>query len=253
MPVVSQDLLDCAILGYFESIVLDLEVTKTNFERAVHARSEELATLRSHAENESAQTQARFLRTRRHYQDGRLEPEDWTEQRAQLITELEAADAEVERLKTKETEAVEVEHALELESGLMKALHELRTAIVESVREASGMDAVRAVLLRIFERFVVGRADLPWLEEPEAPHSVVTGSGFIIVPVPRPEFIVTELSLVSMPDGSMVEAKLPGIERSPLSVSDIAAFCSQKTSLRPRRSTMSSSLRPARAFFARTR
>jgi DNA invertase Pin-like site-specific DNA recombinase len=253
MPVIQQELLDRAVLEYFRSAVLDLETTKAGVERALKARVEEFTTLRAHAENESARAQDRLLRTRRHYQDGRLEPEDWTEQRAQLTAELEAANAEVKRLTKKEGEAAEEARALEFQGNLISAVHDLRVTILESVREASGMDAVRAVLVRIFERFVVGRADLPWLEEPRAPHSVVVGRGFIVVPVPRPEFVVTELSSVSMPDGSTVAVELPGVERSPLSVADFASFTSQKTSLRPRRRTMSSSLRPARAFAANTR
>jgi site-specific DNA recombinase len=253
MPVVPQELLDGALLDYFASAVIDLEATKVELDRALNSRAEEFAALRSRAENEAVRTQARLARIRRHYQDGRLEPEDWNEQRAQLTAELDAANAEAERLTAQETEAIEEAHDLELKTDLMSALHELRVAIVDSVRGASGIDAVRAVFVRIFERFVVGRADLPWVDEPEAPHSVVAGAGFIIVPVPRPEFVVTVLSSVSMPDGSAVQAELPSIARSALSVADFVAFCSQKTSLRPRRRTMSSSLRPARAFAANTR
>jgi site-specific DNA recombinase len=82
MSRISRDLIDGAILGYFESAVLDLEATRLQIEEAIDRKLGETRTLREHAEAEAARAEERLARVRRDYQDGKLDADDWAEQKA---------------------------------------------------------------------------------------------------------------------------------------------------------------------------
>jgi hypothetical protein len=93
-------------------------------------------------------------RVRRHYQDGRLEPDDWGEQREQLQGELDGAAAEHERLVEQRARLADELDALDADSEFLERLSALRALIVGEVRDGQGTpDACRASLRRTFERF----------------------------------------------------------------------------------------------------
>jgi hypothetical protein len=62
----------------------------------------EIRAARKEAEREAARAAERLSRVRRDYQDGRLEADDWQEQRTQLSEERSAAEGDVSRLLEQE-------------------------------------------------------------------------------------------------------------------------------------------------------
>jgi hypothetical protein len=241
MPPIPRELIDGAILSYFEGAVLDLEATRLQIEEAIDRKLGETRSLREHAGAEAVRAEERLARVRRDYQDGKLDAEDWAEQKAQLQGEREAAEAEAARLGQRHDEITQEAEALRAEERLQEALHDLRASIIGAVKDAEGMEAVRAELNRLFEGFIIGRLDRPWKcrIEGDFAYSAIEG-GYQIVPIPRPEAIT-------------LEAGIPEVRRAALPAEEIATITSQNTSRPPRRSTMSSSFRPARAFASRTR
>jgi hypothetical protein len=82
---------------FFEHVGLDLDVTRAAVTQAHESRLAEARVLREHAEREEQKAEARLARVRRDYQNGRLDADDWRDQRAQLTAELEATRTETTR------------------------------------------------------------------------------------------------------------------------------------------------------------
>ena len=106
---------------------------------------------------------------KRDYQDGKLDPDDWGEQRKELIDETNAASAQAGRLQAREAELAESLREA-TEDQVASELAELRAAIAGHVDGAEGLDQVRFRLRRLFDRFTLAeRRGLPFLEAELAP------------------------------------------------------------------------------------
>jgi hypothetical protein len=135
--------------------------------------------LRQQSEREARKAEDRLARVRRDYQDGKIEADDWAEQRDQLTTEHQAAQAEVERLSASEQEAHAGGDLIDVEAETLRRLSEVRRAVSGEVRDAADTDAVRAALARLFDGFVVHR------ELPERTHVELIGRIWIEPLIPE--------------------------------------------------------------------
>jgi hypothetical protein len=113
----------------------------------VAAWSEEAAGHRAEAEREAQRARERFDRVRRDYQDGKLEAEDWNEQREDLQEELSGAEAQVEAMRQREAHVAADTAHRDVEAETLRTL--------AALRDAENLDHVRAVLQTTFERFVL--------------------------------------------------------------------------------------------------
>ena len=75
--------------------------------------------------------------------------------RPELIEERDGAKAALERLRDQEREVGSWADVHDAEAEATKRLAEIRAAIADEVSDSNGIDAVRAALLRLFERFAV--------------------------------------------------------------------------------------------------
>jgi site-specific DNA recombinase len=188
MPVAQRAEIDAAVYAYFERVGLDVEATRRSLAEARESKLREIRALLVEARQEERRSQERLSRVRRDYQDGRLDPEDWVEHRQELTAELEAAGAEAERLREQEAAVESWAELSDVEQATFERLSELRRVIAG---EAKGeIDSVRAALGRIFEQFVLHRADSG--SAPKRLHAelaMVGDGGFVIEPVVREEAI----------------------------------------------------------------
>jgi hypothetical protein len=131
------------------------------------ARRTEVTEQLRQAEREAAKARERYERVKRVFQDGRMDPDDWREQRDELVGERGAADAQAEQLRARERELWSESMTETIDAATAEQLTEVRRAIVEHVRGAGDVDAVRASLLAMFERFTLrdGQIDLTPREE----------------------------------------------------------------------------------------
>lgn len=182
---VRRELIDSAVYSYFEQVGLDVEATSQAMAEGRDRKLAELGALLAEADAEAQRAAERLARVRRDYADGKLDAADWRDFREELMGEQQAAASEAERLRASLAEArVAGEDA---EGQALKRLAELRRAIVGEIREAEGVEAVRAAFARMFERFVLHRAE-------EAPAGVYSAElalipGFVIEPVIRAEAV----------------------------------------------------------------
>ena len=147
MPAVDAGLIDRAVLADFEANWLDVEGTRARIAESFAGWSGEAAAHLADAEREVQRAQDRYARVRRDYQDGRLDADDWHEQRSELREELAGAQAHLESMRQRAQQVAAEIARSDVEAEMLRALAALRAA--ESV------DHVRAVLQTVFERFVL--------------------------------------------------------------------------------------------------
>jgi DNA invertase Pin-like site-specific DNA recombinase len=177
MPPQRREPIDSAVYAYFEQVGLDLEATRAELGEAVERKLAEVNALLASADRDAEAAAARLARVKGDYVAGELNAAEWRELRADLEPEAEAAAAQRERLATQLTE-VEAGPALaEVESELLAQLAQIRAAIAGEVTDAEGVAAVRAALLRLFDRFVLHEG------APESAHMELVGEGYWIEPV----------------------------------------------------------------------
>jgi site-specific DNA recombinase len=147
MPNVKAKDIDGAVLRFFERHWLDVEGTRAQFDASVTAWQDEARGYREAAEVDAQAARERYERVRRDYQDGRLDADDWREQRRDLLAELEAAEAQVETMRRREADVTDEAHRRDAEVEVLRTL--------AALNEADNVDHVRATLMGTFERFEV--------------------------------------------------------------------------------------------------
>jgi site-specific DNA recombinase len=248
MPPIKADVVDDAVLAYFKRIGVDVEATRAEMIAATQHRIIEVQALRQQAEREHMQAADRLARVRRAFQDGHLEAEDWTEQRAELTAEQEAAAARVATLTQKEADVAASGALTDVEEAMLRRLADLRAAVVGDLNEADTLDSLRAALTRLFERFTLREGPV---QRQAGSYAIETDTGWWLDPVVRPSVLQgSELAPHPSQPGAFVA--LPWVTRTPLAFArdsggnidgDALAMTSSAPLSKPRR-RCSSSMRP---------
>jgi DNA invertase Pin-like site-specific DNA recombinase len=175
--------IDEDVLAYFEKCLHDEDGTRREVRMIADHKLAEGRALLAVAERESRAAQERLEKIKRDYTHGELTAADWQALRAELEPEAVAAAAEVDQLR-EQLANVESEAAIgEADAEVMSQLARIRAQVAGDVTEAIDLDALRAVLLRLFDRF---------LFHPELPaHANVelVGSRYWIEPVVSKEVV----------------------------------------------------------------
>jgi site-specific DNA recombinase len=143
---VSRELIDGMVVKHFHEMLHDLDATVARVGEAAREALDETNALLAQAERAATQATARIERVKRDYQDGKLDAEDWREQRDSLTAEQAAAEAEVKRLRKASKRRPPIQ-----------PLAQLRKAIAAEVAGAPDVDAVRAALRATYESFALHR------------------------------------------------------------------------------------------------
>jgi DNA invertase Pin-like site-specific DNA recombinase len=169
--------IDEDVLAYFEQNFYDAEETRRQIGVVMGQRRSEVHALLVSAESEVEEARARVEKVKRDYTHGDLTATEWRELRVDLEQEEKAAQAEVGQLKDQLAQAEQDAALGEADAEVMDQLARLRAEVAGEVDEADNLDALRAVLARLFDSF---------LFHPELPaHANVelVGSRYWIEPV----------------------------------------------------------------------
>ncbi|HEX9967923.1 MAG TPA: recombinase family protein [Solirubrobacterales bacterium] len=176
--------IDMSVYHYFVNVGLDLEETRAQIIAASEQKVAEIGGLHASAQDQAARARERLERVKGDYLAGELTANEWRELRAEVEPAAAAADRECERLAS-QLQAAEADPTLAgIEAGLLERLAGIRAALAGQVTDAAGVDAVRAALMRVFDRFVLhkgraeGRANLDLI-----------GDGYWIEPITSEEVI----------------------------------------------------------------
>jgi site-specific DNA recombinase len=157
MPRIPRAKVDDAIYAYFQGLDLDIEATRKQMASATARKLAEARELLHQAQQEEQESEARLKRVKRDYFNGDLTAEEWRELREELEPEFEAAKAETQSLRARLREAEDGTALAEFQAGVLEAFSEVREALTKEIRDAGGAAELRAVLMRLFEGFVLHR------------------------------------------------------------------------------------------------
>lgn len=195
-PVYRQPI-DEAVWKFVTETALDLDATRREIVEQTDARLAELATVARQAQREAATAQDRLNRIRGYFQDGRIDPDDWREQRDQLTAELDASKANAERLEQQRHDLEAGRDQVDAESAVLDELTAIKATIMGEARDGSsgGVEAFRTALRRLFVGFDLapfGRFDVPggegiiWPQDEERAAGLHV-DGYALWPRVRPE------------------------------------------------------------------
>jgi site-specific DNA recombinase len=194
-PPVTRALVDRAVWGHFSRVGLSVEETKAVIEKAAAHGLAEVTEQRERAEQEAAQAKAALDRVKADYTSGAISAADWKELRADLEPAAKAADAALAQVREREEEAKAAGDLGDAETETLKYLAELRAALAGEVSEGTSIEAVRAALLRVFEKFTIHRAgtfDLEklWDDDPFTGATDTADGEYLILAEPRAEAVL---------------------------------------------------------------
>jgi DNA invertase Pin-like site-specific DNA recombinase len=185
---IKREAIDRAVMDYFESRALDVEATRRDIGAATARQAAATRELREQAERDERQAVERLARVKRDYMDGRLDADDWHTFRDELTAEQEAARAKLERLTEQEAAIIE-DARFDVEAETLRYLAEIRAAVIGTVRDAQGVEAVRAALLRLFEGFTLQRHAEPFDRDVFDTSLMGVGDGYELQPHVREDAI----------------------------------------------------------------
>jgi DNA invertase Pin-like site-specific DNA recombinase len=150
---VRRELIDGPLLATLLDRHIDLEATQARIaERMTAAVAESQQTV-AEAESDAAGAEAKLARVRGHYQEGRIEPEDWAEQRPVLTAELEAAKQALSRAQAHAQQVAQQGPVGDAEQKLLDHLSALKAAVASGMGEAPNLHALRNVIAELFTSF----------------------------------------------------------------------------------------------------
>ncbi|MEJ7569621.1 MAG: recombinase family protein [Gaiellaceae bacterium] len=263
---------EAVLLAVFTSSLIDEQATLREIKRARQTVvSGTRATLNA-AEREVLRLEAEAKTVKRRFRADEITAKEWRSELAEIADDRRAAEAEVERLRSRVEEVAGADALHAAQATLVAHLADIRQLARElpfSGRDdADLVAAVRDAISRVVEEVVFVDADLPVNVNCLGAIRLAAGSGrevgdevrallklhplehrrMAVELVPRHDLAVASTVIVN---GEDYRKLMP--TKTVLSLADNAAFTSQKTSRRPRRRIRSSSLPPAQTFAPSTR
>lgn len=150
-PSIPRERIDGPFLAALLDGYIDLDATRQRIEARASAALTAACEAQEQADRDAATAEARLARVRGDYQAGKIEAEDWSEQRPQLTAELDAAREAAQRAR---------EHVQRVEQGrvpgdaeqvLLDHLATIKRAVGEGIGDAPDLPALRNVIAELFE------------------------------------------------------------------------------------------------------
>ncbi len=167
-----RELVDEPFLASLLDSYIDMDATVKRIEQRQSESFGAAQDSAAQAEHEAATAEAKLARVRGDYQAGKIEADDWREQRPALTAELDAAREAAQRAKA-HADQLQREGVPDAEQALLDHLTALKQAVAAGVDQAPDLAALRIVIAEMFESVEM---------VPD-----VDGDGFLLMPQPRVE------------------------------------------------------------------
>ncbi len=223
MGSVPRALLDSAVFDYFEKVAVDLEATKAQLIEKASQQDSEAGALLAAAKRDEQKASENMKRIRREAKDGAITMKEYRDDwKAELETDLAAATAKREQLERHaEATTAQALTMAEADSAAVQMLANIRQEITADVSGAVGLDAVRASLSRLFERFEVSLG---------SPSDASDGDDELVTPLPAGSWTIWPIVREEWIDGSPAvdpDGELSGywntlLQREPLAINEQA-------------------------------
>lgn len=193
--------LDSAAFAYFSTIYLDEEAAQRQLEDELAARRREAAEMLNVSRRDVRDLERALGRFDADYGAGLLDVAEWRALRGGSVGDLSTAQDRVRALDARVV-SLEGDAAGGARDAVLARVADLRRAVAGQIAGAAGLEDVRGQLLRLFERFDVGRTDvsadpdLPLdqmqtraLALADIPRQHITAGVWVVLPWPRPEVV----------------------------------------------------------------
>ncbi len=186
--------IDAGVVAYYCAAALDVDATRLEVEHANHRQIAEARSRREQAERDAMAAEERLRRVRRDYQDGRLDADDWRDQRLALTAEAEAAERAITHAAAREQRITKQARSCDAEQIALRRLGAIEKAASGLTDDPATIDAFRATLMRLFEGFTLHRLSPEEVQAKAAeptywqPELLLPGALYI-EPHPRPEVV----------------------------------------------------------------
>lgn len=155
MPAVRRVLIDEAVYSYFERVGLDVEATRATLTDSRDRQRAEARALQDEADRAVAELEVQRQRAERDYRAGDLTAKRYGPMVDSIEADHQAAQAEALQ-RAEAVKRVESDRTLaDAEGDFLRLLAEVRKAVAGEVKNAEGVEAARAAITRLFERFTL--------------------------------------------------------------------------------------------------
>jgi hypothetical protein len=168
---------------------LDLAETRRRLEEKMSADLTIAQAAAAEADAEAQRAEARLGRVQRAFQDGHLEPEDYADQRAQLIQERSAAQAAANRATDHIADLRTAGPLADADEAVLRHLADMRKAVTEGVDRAPDLNALRTILRQLFSKVVLVPEGHEWLDLSGVRESSASIPGARLLPFLREDAI----------------------------------------------------------------
>lgn len=161
-PSIRREVVDAALLRELTARYIDRQGT---IDRLAERQAADLVAARqtlADTEAERDRADARLRRVTRGWQDGVIDDDDYRAQRAELLSEREAAENAVEQARVR-VEAVEAAGAVsDAEAATLAHLADLKATVAGQVEHAPDLAATRTLIAQMIERVDIGTRERPY-------------------------------------------------------------------------------------------
>lgn len=171
-PSIRRESIDGPLLETLLDSYIDLDATRQRIEERASSALTAAREVLEQTDRDAASADAKMARVRGHYQEGKLDVDDWTEQRAQLMAERDAASEAAQRARAHVQQIEQGRVPGDAEQELLDHLAALKRAVGEGVGTAPDLHALRNTIGDLFESIQlvrtgewpqdVGEGVIPW-------------------------------------------------------------------------------------------
>jgi site-specific DNA recombinase len=200
---VRRELIDRAVLAYFENVGLDMDATLAEVTGERDRRLAVIDVKLTQARKVMADAERQIERLDAMMRDEGLTLEEWRRLAAVPQREAEAAELALADLMAERDEVASAVDAIDVADDLLERITALRSTVAGEIVNAEGIAATRVALRRVFDGFVLHRAD-----SPDAPRRVNSDlaivEGYVLEPL-----VADDARLCVMPAGTPVVERVP--------------------------------------------
>lgn len=178
VTAIRRELIDSPVFRYFERVGIDLKATKAQLVASQRDRVDQVRSLLNQAEGDAQHARAALERVERDYLAGAIDAADWNRFSGNLREELGAAESQVARLAAQSEEIEREDAGRDLAASVLEKLAAIRASIAGEVSDASGAEAARAAIQRLFEGFALHEPELGL----EVPSELAWIDRFVLLP-----------------------------------------------------------------------
>ncbi len=158
-PSIRREVIDEPLLAKLLDGYIDLDATRQRIQDRASSALVAAREALEQAERESTTAETKLARVRGHYQAGKIEADDWAEQRPQLTAELDAAREAAQRAREHVQQVEQGGVPGDAEQALLDHLAALKRAVGDGIGAAPDLGALRNVIGDLFASIDLVRHD----------------------------------------------------------------------------------------------